>query len=208
MCSGADAVRRGDSGAAQKVTVQHVAGAYSSVFTMQKHTGLIVDPPDGRLPTTAGGEATRGDSGEFELALLQPTEIRKNKMPECAGGQYGRVSPKRNEPGTWFAVGFRNRTDGPEDLALGERCLGFVLPDFGRGLAVLSANRLIAGRRVHLLRCRTGARVATRRPHYQPTASAESCASLVGRLPRALGGRHVGRRRNHLRLQARLQGIS
>jgi len=133
----AGAARLGDRGVAQRGTVQDVAGAYNSVFTTTKHTGrrtsLIVDPPDGRMPPlTPEGQKRRSEMRAFELALLQATEICKNKLPECAGGTYGPPSPRRMEPGPFYgATGFRNRADGPEDRGLSERCLGYGLPDFG-----------------------------------------------------------------------------
>ena len=136
----AASVRLGDRGVAKKGTVQHVAGAYNSVFTTTKHTGrrtsLIVDPPDGRIPpVTPAAQERRAERREFELALLQATEVCKNKMPQCAGGTYGPPSPRRAEPGPYYgAMGFRNRADGPEDRSLSERCMSFGLPDFGSSI--------------------------------------------------------------------------
>ena len=136
----ANAVRLGDRGNAQKGTVQDVAGAYNSVFTTVKRTGkrtsLVVDPPDGRLPPyTPEAQKRRTVIREFELALLQATDVCKNKMPECAGWKYGPPSPRRSEPGPFYgAAGFRNRADGPEDRSLSERCLAFGLPDFGSSI--------------------------------------------------------------------------
>ena len=119
-------------------TVQDVASAYNSVFNMHKYSGrrtsLIVDPPNGRIPSlTAEAEKRRAVRREFELALLQATDVCKNKMPECSGGTYGPPSPRRSEPGPFYgSSGFRNRADGPEDRGISERCLSFGLPEFGR----------------------------------------------------------------------------
>ena len=129
---------------APRGTVQDVGGAYNSVFMSQKHTGrrtsLIVDPLEGRLPpVTPAVQKRRAAIADFENALLQATDICKNKMAGCAGGKYGPPSPRRAEtPPYYLASGARggpagdiNRADGPEDRTLGERCMGARLPDFG-----------------------------------------------------------------------------
>jgi hypothetical protein len=127
----------------EKGSEQDVGGAYSTnIFLSHKPTGrrtsLIVDPPDGRIPPLTP-EATKRRQAirEYELALLQATEVCKNKLPGCAGGKYGPVSPRRNEPPPYYLAtgsaggGVINRSDGPEDRTLGERCMGAILPDFG-----------------------------------------------------------------------------
>jgi len=127
----------------EKGSEQDVGGAYSTaIFLSHKPTGrrtsLIVDPPDGRIPPlTPEATSRRQAIREFELALLQATEVCKNKLPGCAGGKYGPPSPRRNEaPPFYLATGAAgggaiNRSDGPEDRTLGERCIGAALPDFG-----------------------------------------------------------------------------
>jgi len=100
-----------------------------------RRTSLIVDPPDGRIPRlTPEAQKAKNALREFQLALLQPTASCKDKHPGCAGGQYGPVSPRRDEtppiymggPGTNI-----NRANGPEDRGFTERCLGGTIPDFG-----------------------------------------------------------------------------
>ena len=122
---------------------QDVGGAYSAaIFLTHKHMGrrtsLIVDPPDGRIPSLTPEAQERSDAiREYQLALLQATDVCKNNLPACAGGQYGPPSPTRSEsppyyPATGAAAGGAfNRADGPEDRGLSERCLGARLPDFG-----------------------------------------------------------------------------
>ena len=113
-----------------------VSGAYNAVFLTIKHTGrrksLIVDPPNGRIPPLIPEVQKRADADrEFRLALLQATVTCKNQEPGCAGGKYGPPSPRRAEgPPSYLAVAI-NRSDGPEDRSLGERCLLGSLPDFG-----------------------------------------------------------------------------
>jgi hypothetical protein len=113
-----------------------VAGAYNAVFLTRRHTGrrtsLIVDPPEGRIPAfTPQAQKRRAEIREFQLALLEATEGCKNGWPGCEGGKYtGVASPRRNEPQPYYPVRV-NRSDGPEDRGLSERCLWAILPDFG-----------------------------------------------------------------------------
>jgi hypothetical protein len=120
----------------ERGTERDVAGAYNAVFQSVRPTGprtsLIVDPPDGRMPPmTADATARAKAERDFRLALLQPTATCKNKEAACAGGQYGPVSPRRNERPPFYNLGRTNRNDGPEDRSMAERCMGAVLPDFG-----------------------------------------------------------------------------
>ena len=138
----AAATRQNNPGIAKRGTEQDVSGAYNSVFTSLKHTSprtsLIVDPPDGRIPPlTVAAQKRRAEFREFQLALLQATNVCKNKLAGCAGGRYGPPSPRRSESPPHYPAtgavggGAFNRADGPEDRGLSERCLGARLPDFG-----------------------------------------------------------------------------
>ena len=131
-----------DKDAQGKGTEQDVAGAYNSVFESHLHTGkrtsLVVDPPDGRVPAfTREAAKRRADTRQFALALMQATETCKNKAPACRGGQYGPPSPLRDQMPPFYNTGRLNRTNGPEDRALVERCLaefaGNLLPQWGGG---------------------------------------------------------------------------
>ena len=113
-----------------------VAGAYNAVFQSIRPTGrrtsLVVDPPDGRIPALTPEAMKRNEQDrEYRMALLQPTDTCKNKEAACAAGKYGPVSPKRKELPPFYNTGRLNRVDGPEDRAMGERCMAAVLPDFG-----------------------------------------------------------------------------
>ncbi len=129
-------------------TEQDVGGAYNAaIFTthkpMGRRTSLIVDPPDGKIPPlTPEAQKKRAALRDFQLALLQATDLCKNKLPGCEGGKYGPPSPRRDEtPPLYVTVagagagggggGAINRANGPEDRGLGERCMAAVLPDFG-----------------------------------------------------------------------------
>ena len=117
-----------------------VGGAYNTTFLTVKHAGrrtsLIVDPPDGRIPplTAAAQNAAAADRA-FRVALLQATDACKNKLPICAGGKYDPTpSPQFVELPPRYHTGNvtrLNRSDGPEDDGLADRCLHSGLPDFG-----------------------------------------------------------------------------
>jgi hypothetical protein len=115
---------------------QDVGGAYNpAIFLTHKPTGprtsLIVDPPSGRVPPfTPEANARRKAMRDYQLALLQATDVCKNKLPECQGWQYGPPSPRRNEPPPFYPVNSINRAYGPEDRGVSERCMSARLPDF------------------------------------------------------------------------------
>jgi hypothetical protein len=109
----------------------------AATFFSTKRTGArtskIVDPPNGRLPapTPAAQKAAAVDR-DFRVALLQQTDTCKKNLPGCAGGKYDPVpSPRRAEAPPRYVTGRINRSDGPEDHALGDRCLTGGLPEFG-----------------------------------------------------------------------------
>src|SRR5439155_6275731 len=120
----------------QRGTEADVSGAYNTVFLTIRPTGrrtsLIVDPPNGRVPPlTPEAQKRINADREFRLALLQATETCKNREAGCAGGKYGPPSPRRAEVPPAYLTAAVNRSDGPEDRSLGERCMGGLLPDFG-----------------------------------------------------------------------------
>jgi hypothetical protein len=113
-----------------------VAGAYNAVFQSIKHTGkrtsLVVDPADGRIsPMTPAAKQRADTDRQFRLALLQATQTCKDNDAACAGGKYGPPSPRRAEIPPFYNTGRLNRSDGPEDRSMTERCMAAVLPDFG-----------------------------------------------------------------------------
>ena len=115
-----------------------VAGAYNSVFTSQRptgrRTGMIIDPPDGKIPPlTPEARKRQGTLREYERALMQNTDVCRDKLPGCEGGAYGPPSPKREEIPPYYLTNAVNRADGPEDRGLGERCMGGALPQFRGG---------------------------------------------------------------------------
>jgi hypothetical protein len=124
----------------ERGTTVDVGGAYNTAFLTIKHAGartsLVVDPPNGRIPplTPEAQEAAAGDR-EFRLALLQSTDACKHHEPVCAAGKYDPApSPRFADPPPRYHAGNfvrLNRSDGPEDDGLADRCLHSGLPDFG-----------------------------------------------------------------------------
>jgi len=115
-----------------------VAGAYNAVFTSQRptgqRTGMIIDPPDGKIPPlTPEGQKRQATLREYERALMQNTVVCKDKLPGCDGATYGPPSPRREETPPYYLTNSVNRADGPEDRSLGERCMGGALPQFRGG---------------------------------------------------------------------------
>jgi len=135
----ADESRR-PRGTEQDVSSGYNAAVFTSHLRVGRRTSMIVDPPDGRIPAiTPQEQKKRRELREYGLALLQSTEVCKNKLLACAGGKYGPPSPRRKEVPPYYlmdtiagsAGGVMSRSDGPEDRGYGERCLGGSLPDFG-----------------------------------------------------------------------------
>jgi hypothetical protein len=140
--------READESRRKRGSEQDVGGAYNAaIFTTHKLTGrrtsLIVDPPDGQIPPmTPEAQKKRASIRDFQLALLQATDLCKRNLPGCAGWKYGPPSPRRSETPPYYLTvgaagggggggGVINRADGPEDRGLGERCMAAALPDFG-----------------------------------------------------------------------------
>ena len=111
-------------------TVHDLQGSYNSVYHVRKHTGrrtsLIVDPPDGRMPSrTAESTQRSAEMREFTLALLQASSACRDQEGSCRGGTYGPPSPLYESGlAPHYQKGNVNRANGPEDRSLGERCLG------------------------------------------------------------------------------------
>jgi hypothetical protein len=134
------AAHYGDDPRQQRGTATDVGGAYNTAFLTIKHVGtrtsMIVDPPNGRMPpqTPEAQRLAAADRAYF-LALLRSTDTCRNKEPVCAGGAYDpAISPRFFEPPPRYHAGNvarLNRSDGPEDDGLSDRCLRSGLPDFG-----------------------------------------------------------------------------
>ena len=112
-----------------------VGNNYSGLFTSAKptarRTSLVVDPPNGRIPALTPQAEERNRLGqEFRMALLQHTETCRRQLIGCDGWPYGPPSTRLDEAAPFYNTVRINRHDGPEDLALGERCMGGATPDF------------------------------------------------------------------------------
>jgi hypothetical protein len=136
--------RRGQAG-----SERDVAGAYNAVFESVRPTGprtsLIIDPPDGRIPPLAPEARQRiATYRTFQLALLQATVTCKAQEAACRGGAYGSPSPRRAETSPIYNTDRLNRSDGPEDRSLAERCLTSGLPDFVGFRRIVQSPRAVA----------------------------------------------------------------
>ena len=134
---------------AQAGSERDVAGAYNAVFESVRPTGrrtsLIVNPPDGQIPPlTSEAQQRVGTYRTFQLALLQATVTCKNQEAPCRGGVYGPPSPRRAEIAPIYNTDRLNRTDGPEDRSLAERCLTGGLPDFVGYRRIVQSPRSVA----------------------------------------------------------------
>ena len=124
---------------APRGTESDVTGAYNSVFTSQRPSGrrtsLIIDPPDGRIPPlTPEARQRNNEMRQYQLALLQATDVCKNKVRgACEDGAYGPPSPRRAEEPPHYMTQAINRSDNPEDRGNGERCMSGSLPEFAGG---------------------------------------------------------------------------
>ena len=123
---------------AERGSEADVAGAYNAVFTSQRptgrRTGMIIDPPDGKVPPlTAEARARQTEIFEYEAALLQNTVVCRDNLDGCIGGTYESRSPLRDEQPPYYSTRNINRAYGPEDRSLNERCMSGNLPNFRGG---------------------------------------------------------------------------
>jgi hypothetical protein len=109
----ASAPKRGDRIAARG-TLEDLTGAYDITFEADPidtsrpigpRTSLIVDPPDGRIPSLTAAVQTRmREMRQFMLALMQSVDACKRSQDiACFGVTPGPVSPRRvnRRPTTW-----------------------------------------------------------------------------------------------------------
>jgi hypothetical protein len=86
----------------ERGTELDVAGAYNGLFQSYKHAGvrtsMIVDPPNGLIPSmTPEAQKIADADRQFRLALLQATETCKLKSVACSGGKYD-PTPRQGSP--------------------------------------------------------------------------------------------------------------
>ena len=136
--------KRGD-----RVSELDVSGAYNAEFSSIRRTGrrtsMVVDPPNGRIPSlTPEAQRIAAADRAFRLDLLRSTDTCKDKLRACNGGKYDPTpSPRRNEIPARYNTARMNRHDRPEDGALADRCLTIGLPEFGAGNGGGSFRRIV-----------------------------------------------------------------
>jgi hypothetical protein len=141
---------RGRDNRGEKGSERDVSGAYNNVFGALKRTGkrtsLIVDPPDGRIPsTTPEAQKIAATDRDFRMALMRATQTCKTQLPGCAGGKYDPTPAvaRRDERPPRYNTARMNRHNDPEDGALADRCLTIGLPEFGAGNGGGSFRRIV-----------------------------------------------------------------
>ena len=135
--------RRGEDGR------RDVAGAYNAVYTSAKpagpRTSLVVDPPNGRIPSlTPDAQRLIEIQREWRLMLLRNTETCRSGASGCNGGEYGPPSPRRFDVTPFYNTGRMNRHDGPEDQSSGDRCMSGRTPDFNGFRRIVQGEDSIA----------------------------------------------------------------
>ena len=136
--------RRGPPG-----SPQDVSGAYNAVYTSVKPTGprtsLVVDPPNGRIPTlTTEAQRAENNRRAWRVMLMRNTPTCEQGARACEGGDYGPVSPRRFEIPPFYNTQRMNRHDGPEDQSLGDRCMLGATPDFNGFRRIVQGEDSIA----------------------------------------------------------------
>ncbi len=122
--------RRGPPGSPQDVSGAY-NGVYSSVKPAGPRTSLVVDPPNGRIPSlTPEAQKDEEVRREWRVMLMRNTPTCEQQAPGCESGQYGPVSPRRFNLPPFYNTLRMNRHDGPEDQSLGDRCMLGATPDF------------------------------------------------------------------------------
>lgn len=128
--------RKGREDRSQRGTERDVAGAYNEHWLpppeklSDRRTGLIVDPPDGRIPpmTPEAARANREERAYLE-ALLAGTARRPGTT----------TSPRRSEPPPRYNIDRMNRADGPEDRGAPERCFGATMPAYSDNYRIVQS---------------------------------------------------------------------
>ena len=74
---------------AERGSEADVAGAYNAVFRSQRpigrRTGMVIDPPDGRVPPmTPEAQARQAEIREYELALMQNTAVCRDGLTQAS----------------------------------------------------------------------------------------------------------------------------
>ena len=166
----------------ERGTELDVAGAYNSVFMSMKRTGrrtsLIVDPPDGRVPPTDTGRAaderqpTASSASRCCNRRKRARASRRLRRRQVRSDDPRRAGPRRS---TRYNTARMNRHNGPEDGSLSDRCLAGGIPEFGSGVRrELPPDRPDAGRRLHLLRRRSGPGIPAQHRHERQPAPARA----------------------------------
>jgi hypothetical protein len=141
---------RGRDNRGNRGSERDVSGAYNNVWGGLKRTGartsMIVDPPDGRIPSLVPeAQKTAAVDRDFRNMLMRATQTCKLQLPGCAGGKYDPVPAvaQRDERPLRYNTARMNRHDDVEDGALADRCLTPGLPEFGAGNGGGSFRRIV-----------------------------------------------------------------
>jgi hypothetical protein len=112
-------------------TEQDVAGAYNAIWEgvpltkSGRRTSQVIDPPDGKVPAyTPEAKKRIGAQRDYLNMLLMGSSGSAKSGPPASD-----VERSKNPP--VYNLDRMNRADGPEDNAIGVRCMGNQLPQIG-----------------------------------------------------------------------------
>ena len=206
----ADRGDRRPRGVGRAPEARHRAGCRRRLQRRRVHVAPAHRPADvddrrsaGRTDSAAdarGAEAATARCGSTALALLQATDVCKNKLPACAGGKYGPPSPRRNETPPSYVCNAASARAAARSTAPTVRKIAATASGAWRRRCRISAafRRIVQSPRQISIFYDIGQGQGWQRviPITDAPHVAEERPPVVGRFARPLGRQHAGRRRH------------